>query len=108
MKTTKKHITSKQQILLSQANENIICLLANSNYTNIVFANSKPKLTAYTLAIYDNYLPNNFLRVNRNCTINTYFIKEINYQDQSIVLLNNTEVSISRRRWIFIKESLKR
>jgi DNA-binding LytR/AlgR family response regulator len=108
MKTTKKHITTKQQILLSQANENIICLLANSNYTNIVFANDKPILTAYTLAIYDNFLPNNFLRINRYCTVNKNFIKEVNYHDQSVVLLNNTEMAISRRRWIFIKESLKR
>jgi DNA-binding LytR/AlgR family response regulator len=108
MKTPKKHITTKHQILLGQANENIICLFANSNYTNIVFANEKPKLTAYNLAIYDNYLPNNFVRINRSCTVNTYFIKELNYHERTIILNNNTEIPISRRRWLLVKENLTR
>jgi DNA-binding LytR/AlgR family response regulator len=102
-----KLLRKKQKTLLSEAEQNLICLVAESNYTHLIFEKGKSILMAHNLAVYDELLPDSFLRVNRSCTINKLFIKEINFHEQSIVLKNNTEVNISRRRWLYIKENLK-
>ena len=107
MKKKPKKITKRQINLIGTTQENIICLMAQSNYTNIVFASDNTLLMAYNLAVYDQALPSFFVRVNRGCTVNTRFIKELNYHDRSIILINNQEIPIARRRWESIKNSLR-
>ena len=108
MKKKPKKITKRQINLIGTSQENIVCLMAQSNYTNIIFESNNPILMAYNLAIYEQILPSFFIRVNRGCTINTRFIKELNYHDRSIILINNQEIHIARRRWENIKNSLKK
>lgn len=102
-----KYFKKREKTVLKEAEQNIICLVADSNYTQLIYETGRPKLTACNLAVYDSLLPNTFLRVNRSCTINKHFIKEFNVFERSLVLSNNKEVLISRRRWLFIKENLR-
>jgi DNA-binding LytR/AlgR family response regulator len=103
-----KYFKKREKMVLKEAEQNIICLIADSNYTNLIFETGQSKLTACNLAVYDALLPSSFLRVNRSCTINKQFIKKFNFHERLILLTNNTEIPISRRRWLFIKEKLKK
>jgi DNA-binding LytR/AlgR family response regulator len=104
----RKIITKKQINLIGTTQENIVCLIAHSNYTSIVFVSNNPLLMAYNLAVYDQILPSFFVRVKRGCTINIRFIKELNYHDRSIILVNNQEIPIARRRRENIKNCLRK
>lgn len=80
--------------------KNIIRLQAQGNYTLFYLKNhTKPVLTSKTLKLYLNELGNQqFFRAHRAHLINKKFIKNIfTKNEKKIVLLDGTEIKVSRR-----------
>jgi DNA-binding LytR/AlgR family response regulator len=77
----------------------IIMLEGYANYTLFHLQNGKKKLYARTLAYFQNLLlDEHFIRVHRGFLVNSSCIIHYNKEENILLLENNLEVSISRRR----------
>lgn len=92
--------------LLCEAHKNTIRLEANINYTTFVLQTGKHQTMSYNLAVYDMMLPQTFIRVNRSCIINKFFIESLNSANKKITLKDGTEFQVSRRRWNDVSENV--
>lgn len=106
MKSFSEKPKREHKKLLTDAHKNIIQLKAESNYTTFVLLTGKQKTMAYTMGLYKAVLPQSFILVNRSCIINTNFIKNVNYCDQTLTLSDNSEIQIARRRWNDVKRNI--
>jgi DNA-binding LytR/AlgR family response regulator len=71
------------------------------NYTRIFFRNGKSKMISRTLLhVQQRVDANDFVRVSRKHLVNRKFITQINHDN--VILVNETALSISRRRRAFI------
>lgn len=106
MKSFSEKPKREHKKLLTDAHENIIQLKAESNYTTFVLLKGRSKTMAYTMGLYKAVLPQSFILVNRSCIINTHFIKNVNYCDQTLTLADNSQIQIARRRWNDVKKNI--
>jgi two-component system LytT family response regulator len=78
----------------------IVHLQAESNCTNIHFADGSKYLDTKTLRVYEDLLnPVRFVRIHKSHMINLDFLKEYNSQDgNKVILKDKTELPVSRGR----------
>ncbi|WP_337042672.1 LytTR family DNA-binding domain-containing protein [Emticicia sp. 17c] len=96
MKTTP---SKKQLRLLQNAPKRIIKLVANANYTTFYLSNGKSVLMSYSLKRYQDYLSYPFIRVNKSCIANMFFLENLCPVSKKIKLEDGSEIRISRRRY---------
>lgn len=96
MKTFKSlHPKSKNKISLDE----IVRIEADINYSHLVLASGNKLIIARTLKAYEKDLTFPFLRVNKSCMINMYFLENLSIVNEPIIqMVDGFETSISRRR----------
>lgn len=79
--------------------QEVVMMKAASNYTSIHLANGKVICVAKTLQILtDEFASYGFFRINRSSTVNLHFIAKLNESQTNLVLKNEMQLDISRRR----------
>jgi DNA-binding LytR/AlgR family response regulator len=106
MKTTFRKPHKRHETLLASAPRNIIRLEANVNYTTFVLETGKRKVMSYTIGVYNEVLPKQFVRLSKSVIVNADFVKKVDSEQKMIVLNDGTEHLVSRRRWDFVNQSL--
>lgn len=99
MKTIIRKPHRKHKSLLQRAASDIIRLESNLNYTIFIWESGKKELMSYTLAIYSQILPDNFIRVSKSCIVNKKFINFFDEFKKKVIMTDKTELTVSRRRW---------
>jgi len=75
----------------------LVCLIADNNYTNFVFEDGENILVAKTMKFYAEVLnPECFVRCSRSVIVNCKFLSSIS--EDMVHLKNQTSYSISRRK----------
>ena len=89
--------------------EEIIYCQGESSYTTIYFSFEKNIVITTLLKNFENTLHNKgFFRINNNYLVNLSYVKEYSLgKEPKVVLLNNQELPISRRKKIEFKEKLQ-
>ena len=89
--------------------EEILYCHGESSYTTIFFINERKIVITALLKNFENTLINDgFFRINNNILVNLNFVKNYSLgKDSKVVLLNNMELPISRRKKIDFKERLQ-
>ncbi len=109
MKNTEKKTNYWRQI----DPQEIISLHAESNYTTLLLKNGKSLMVSICLKELEKRLSKNddtqYLRISRSVLVNVQFIMNANYNigNSHIILTNNEEVAISRRKRLQIKSKMK-
>ncbi len=107
MKTIFRKPHKGHQNLISSAPRSIIRLEANINYTTFVLNTGKRKIMSYTIGIYDEVLPNTFVRLNKSVIINSDYVRKVDAEQKMITLNDGSEHLVSRRRWNMVSENLQ-
>lgn len=98
---------SKRQIAVSSANkiniineEDIVCLLADGNYTEVIVVNDNKIISTkplkYFNSIFDSH--GDFFRVSKSSIVNKKSIKSFDKSSNTILLSNGSSLEVSRRR----------
>jgi DNA-binding LytR/AlgR family response regulator len=85
----------------------VVRMDGDRNYTVFVLASGKKHISSKTLCFYEPYLPEGLIRIHKNCVINQKHIRLLSVRTQSIILTDNIEVKVARRRWKEICSLLK-
>lgn len=84
---------------------NIIMLEGQSNYSIFHLKYGKKRIYAHTIRYFeDQLLEQQFIRVHNGFLINPSFVVEYNREDGKLMMENNLEASISRRKRKILKE----
>ncbi|GAB4039467.1 LytR/AlgR family response regulator transcription factor [Spirosoma gilvum] len=86
----------------------IVWFQGSGNYTFVYFADGNHMLSCCTLLFFEQQLPD-FIRVHKSALINPLFItslKGFRFFNPSIELKNGVVITISRRRFSKVKETL--
>ena len=78
-------------------------------YSWLYWRDGSRQLMAYTLKHYaDRVSPTQYIRVHQNCLINRSFVVrlQLTHEGPQIELLNGERISVSRRRWVLVKQLL--
>ena len=79
--------------------QDIIYFEAKANYTIVHFANGKKQMVATTLKILEQrFTPYSFYRIHKTYLVNMGCIKHLNHQEHTLQLIDNKQISVSRRR----------
>ncbi len=80
--------------------QDIICCIANGNYTSFQFINRPPILASKPLNEYEELLADsNFVRAHKSYLVNLEHVKEyIRGEGGSLLLSDGTEIEVSRRK----------
>ena len=88
-------VFQKKKILLTE----IVMLEAEANYTYLHLLNGKKILISRTMKLFDILLKDHpFTRIHRSFIINEYHLKKYDADKECIMLSNNLEATISRRK----------
>ena len=88
-------VFQKKKILLTE----IVMLEAEANYTYLHLLNGKKMLISRTMKLFDILLKDHpFTRIHRSFIINEYHLKKYDADKECIMLSNNLEATISRRK----------
>jgi two-component system LytT family response regulator len=90
-------VNQKQKTLIPV--ENIIMLESQSNYSVFHLKYGKKRIYAHTIRYFeDQLLDKKFIRVHSGFLINPVFVVEYNREDGKLMIENNLEATISRRK----------
>lgn len=90
-------VNQKQKTLIPV--ENIIMLESQSNYSVFHLKYGKKRIYAHTIRYFeDQLLDKKFIRVHSGFLINPVFVVEYNREDGKLMMENNLEATISRRK----------
>jgi DNA-binding LytR/AlgR family response regulator len=90
-------VNQKQKTLIPI--ENIIMLESQSNYSVFHLKYGKKRIYAHTIRYFENQLlDQQFIRVHSGFLINPSFVVEYNREDGKLMMENNLEANISRRK----------
>lgn len=88
-------VYQKKKIPLTE----IIMLEAEANYTYLHLLNGKKVLISRTMKLFDNLLKDYpFTRIHRSFIVNEYHLKSYDADKECMLLSNNMEATISRRK----------
>lgn len=89
------NVRQKQRVNLDQ----ILFLKGDINYTSFHFQSQRRKLIARPLKYFEaDLLPRGFLRIHRSYIVNSRFIKTTNLLENTLTLVDGTELKVARRR----------
>ncbi|MCT4580063.1 MAG: response regulator transcription factor [Flavobacteriales bacterium] len=98
---------TKKQVAISSSNkinivneDEVVCLLADGNYTEVIVDNIPKIISTKPLKYFNNVFENNgdFFRISKSCIVNKRYIRAFNKAKSSIELYNEMELEVSRRR----------
>jgi DNA-binding LytR/AlgR family response regulator len=96
-------VNQKQKTLIPV--ENIIMLESQSNYSVFHLKYGKKRIYAHTIRFFEEQLlDQQFIRVHSGFLINPSFVVEYNREDGKLMMENNLEANISRRKRKNLKE----
>lgn len=79
--------------------KDIVRLQSESNYTLFILKENKKVLVSKTLKSFENKLkPLNFMRIHQSHLINLAHIKKIDHRDNFVLMSDNGQVEISKRK----------
>ena len=86
--------------------DNLLYGIGEGSYTTLYFTdNTKITLSKLLKEVEQDLSNCGFLRINKNCIINTLYIKSYSLgKDSKVILKNNSEFTISRRKKEKFKE----
>ena len=87
----------------------LVYLEGEANYTWLHWADGRRLLVPYTLKRVEAQLPPScFLRLHRHLVVNQVFIHRVEFRDNKpqITLFTGACLSVSRRRWVVLRQSL--
>jgi DNA-binding LytR/AlgR family response regulator len=88
-------IYQKKKIPLTE----IVMLEAEANYTYLHLLNGKKLLISRTMKLFDNLLKDHpFTRIHRSFIVNEFHLKSYDADKECMMLSNNMEATISRRK----------
>lgn len=88
-------VYQKKKILLTE----IVMLEAEANYTYIHLINGKKLLISRTMKLFDTLLKDHpFTRIHRSFIVNEYHLKSYDADKECMMLSNDLEATISRRK----------
>ena len=108
MKNNKFNSTVPKIIKDRRWNE-IAYLQADSNYTNVIFANGQKEVSGYHLKFFSQILDTAiFLRIDRSNLVHRSFIAEVIHLNSEVhvLLKDQKEIKIPRRKIPFLKSIL--
>ncbi len=77
----------------------LVFLEGDGNYTNFIFRNQPKYISARTLKYFaDDLTQKGFIRIHRSILVNKKFIATTNIIESSVILIDGTKLTISRRR----------
>lgn len=90
--------------------KDIVYLKADDNCTNFYLKNGKRIFVGKNIGKYDTLLqPYNFFRVHKGYMVNLHYVeKYVKGEGGTLILANNIEIPVSKRRKPFFREFLKR
>lgn len=77
----------------------IVNMEGSGNYTVFILVQGKRHVTSKTLATYQPYLPQEFVRIHKGCIINRRFLIQLDRKKRGVVLADGRTLKIARRRW---------
>ncbi len=93
-------IYQKKNIPLTE----IVMLEAEANYTYLHLLNGKKMLISRTMKLFDNLLKDHpFTRIHRSFIVNEFHLKSYDSDKECMMLSNNLEATISRRKKRLLK-----
>jgi len=87
--------------------QHVLRLEGKGNYTIFVLRNGEQHLSTKSLCAYEPHLPENFIRIHKNCIVNQEVIAQVCVGSKSLQLSDGFETSIARRRWRFVKKTYR-
>lgn len=81
---------------------------AEGSYCRIHFLSGKSVFSARNIGTFEKELPSHFFRIHRSTIVNLKMVAEIKSTIHAVVLKNQIEVSVSRRKRSAFKEALKK
>jgi DNA-binding LytR/AlgR family response regulator len=88
-------IYQKKKILLTE----IVMLEAQANYTYLHLLHGEKILISRTMKLFDNLLKDHpFTRIHRSFIVNEFHLKSYDADKECIMLSNNLQATISRRK----------
>jgi two-component system, LytTR family, response regulator len=77
----------------------VLRLEGTGNYTTFILSNGTRHLSSKSLCVYDQHLPADFVRVHKSCIINRRFVVRFDKKRRCILMKDEQEVKVARRRW---------
>ena len=87
----------------------LIMIRGAKGYSWLYWRDGSQQVMAYTLKHYEFMLPlNRYIRVHQNCVVNREFIQKVHRtrNGPQLNLFTGEKISISRRRWLFVKQAM--
>lgn len=95
----KNRPSKKHEVLLKDAENHIVRLEADTNYTIFYLQGGRTHVMSYSLKNYQEALAYPFVRVNKSCIINVQFLHKFYSSEKRVLLQDGSEFQISRRRF---------
>ena len=73
------------------------------NYTVLALSDGTEFLSSRNLGLYETIFPETFFRVHKGCIINLDFLHTLHDETHSAILTDGTQITVSRRRWLELK-----
>ncbi|MBK9256265.1 MAG: LytTR family transcriptional regulator DNA-binding domain-containing protein [Saprospiraceae bacterium] len=110
----KKENSALKSLVISNINglemvdlNKIIYFKAESNYTRIFMLEDRVVLAPITLMKYETKLESTFIRIHKSYLINPLYIRSFCLKNSKLLLHNNSEIPVSRRKKSVLKAYFK-
>lgn len=87
--------------------EKLVYVVIDNYLSMLYFHKGKPFTCTISLKVLENSLPQNFIRISRNCLVNIDFIDTINTRSCYIILTTEVKLVISKSRIKYLKHLLQ-
>jgi DNA-binding LytR/AlgR family response regulator len=86
--------------------EQILYIVADGDCLTFHMQNTEPFACSKALGVIEKLLPENFVRIYRNCIVNVNKTSEVNIRQRTIILVDGTELIVSFRNMKTITDKL--
>lgn len=73
-------------------------LEGTGNYTTFILTDGTSHLSSKSLCVYEQHLPEDFVRVHKGCIINRRFVARFDKKKRCILMTDGSKVRVARRR----------
>ena len=76
----------------------VVRLDGSLNYTIFTLADGRKHISTKTIGVYDQCLPEGFVRVDKGCIVNLAFLAEFSKKTKTVYLTDGSHSKVARRR----------
>jgi LytTr DNA-binding domain len=85
----------------------VLRLDGSLNYTVFTLTDGRKHISTKTIGVYDQCLPEGFVRVDKGCIINLAFLAEFSKKNKTVYLTDGSHSKVARRRVKQLAESIQ-